>query len=275
MSVDEIIGKLKLRSSSYFDTNDTLQPSPKLINDNDHHIVYNDDDQDDAYDEDDQDEDDEYTNSDFSDSNSTNDDDDDVTTTTPTPPSIARKKIFHSNCTVIIQYGKEKGTKCDKDTQNGRAYCKDHLPTLTEQQPYFNHFYTWVQLDPLVEFSVMTEQLKLNLYRLFMSKVRMLSYILNNPSEVNYISFDYASIPKEVYVMQEYTKRDKAKWKKDHTDKYNFMQLPSDILIQWNAYRKYRNLTKQYRTENGILDTMTYLKWKNKRQFLMRAPSSS
>jgi len=173
-------------------------------------------------------------------------------------PSITATEI--TQCNVTIMYGENEGETCNKDTTGGKRYCDIHLPTYTEQKPFFSQFIQWFRFDPLIEFSVLSEEIKQSLYRSFINKAKVLAYILDNPTEAEYIAKDHLIHSSEVYARQDFNK-----WRKQDINKYNLLQMPSDILLQWNSYKKYRGLTKEYRLQYGIPDQITYLAWQRKR----------
>ena len=158
-------------------------------------------------------------------------------------------------CTFVFHYGTNKGSVCNKNTKQGKWYCPEHLPIIAEQQTYFSYFCTWFETDPLLDLEVLSEEIKQRLYLFFMTKVRRMCYILSNPHEIQYVCSDHTQTePKEVYVQY-----DRNKWRKEYYNKYNFLQYPSDILLEWNVYKKYRLKTKELRKARGIEDNLKYL----------------
>ena len=186
-----------------------------------------------------------------SDSSSDSDYEERVTSVFNAPPKPVRE--YTTNCTFIFHYGPKKGQVCNKDTNHGKWYCSLHLPIITEQQEYFSYFCQWFEVDPLLELEVISEEVKQRLYLFFMTKVKRMCYILSNPSEIEYACTYTQPEPQEVYVRYE-----RNKWKKEYYNKYNFLQYPSDILLEWNVYKKYRLMSKALRRERGIEDNLTY-----------------
>lgn len=171
----------------------------------------------------------------------------------PPPPPVKRE--YTDSCTFVFHYGPNKGNVCNKETKNGKWYCSEHIPIIAEQQEHFGHFCRWFEVDPLLELEVISEEIKQRLYLFFMIKVKRMCYILLNPEELEYVCSSHTQTePKEAY-----TRYDRNKWRKEYYNKYNFLQYPSDILLEWNVYKKYRLATKELRKVRGIEDNLTYL----------------
>lgn len=199
-----------------------------------------------------------------SDSESTTSDDSDFDSDYSSDTVVTKvqpKKEYSDFCTFVYHYGPSKGQVCKKNTKNERWYCDDHLPIIAEQQEHFDYFCRWFEIDPLLELETLTEELKQRLYLFFMTKVKRMCFILSNPQEIEYACTSHEQIePQEAYVRYE-----RNKWRKEYYNKYNFLQYPSDILLEWNVYKKYRLMSKELRKARGIEDNLNYLTFNKSR----------
>jgi hypothetical protein len=163
-------------------------------------------------------------------------------------------------CQVFSKILPNKGQMCKNPVKfHGVYYCKEHVKYATHEQEFFDNFLIWFQYDPTIQFEVLPEYIKKQLYNYYLLKCDQLSRVLQNRNLFFYVSKTKTSTPFKEYW---FSKKKKSKHlSKDKINRLNFFYCVSDILISKNLYRKYRKLTKEFRSKHGIKD-ITYQEWK-------------
>lgn len=171
-------------------------------------------------------------------------------------PKNLNKNIIH--CQVISKILPNKNQMCKNPVKfEGAYYCNEHSKYSTHEQEFFDYFLKWFNYDPTIQFEVLPESIKKDLYNYYIKKSNQLARVLETPKQFFYVTKNKKDTPYKEF----WYKPKKSKYfRKDKINTINLLYSVSDILISKNIYIKYRRLTKEFRKKHNIQD-ISYEQW--------------